>query len=120
MLIISQMKTEKFEGSIPGRCALCEKIVYEHKPLLDKTFSGYVGKCPFCGAFNFLSRSESVVGYIKDWMYLILPSDEEVVRNNLPSDIPTRGPGGPAEEKGMPFTNILDILRRDGSNGKYR
>lgn len=100
MSIISEMKTQADRGLIPGACAHCKKAVYESLALLDDAYNVWLGKCPHCGALNYLSMS-SLRGYGSSGMNLVLPTDEERDANNLPKDCPTSGAcGRPADQHG--------------------
>jgi hypothetical protein len=91
--IISTMRATPAERFVEGTCPApdCKKPVYESLARLDDCYNVWVGRCPHCGAHSFLALS-SLRGYNSTRMDLWLPTDEERDSNELPADIPTRGP----------------------------
>ena len=82
-------------GSVRGACAACKADVYESLAMLDDAYNVWLGKCPHCGALNFLALT-GLRGYSSAGMSLALPTDEEKIANNLPPDCPSQGSKGPA------------------------
>lgn len=113
MTIINTMRASAGAGLIPGTCPApaCAKPVFESLPLLDDAYNVWVGKCPHCGAHAFLSM-RTLRGYTSAGMQLVLPTDEEVKANGLPSDTPTRGAGGAANLHGTQAGEIHHQLRQ--------
>jgi len=102
--MINEMSKEPRGGYISGSCANCQKAVFESLWLLDDAYNVWLGKCPYCGALNFLSMNYGLRGYSSTGMHLVLPTTEEIESNNLPKDIPTSGPSGnPADQHGSPL-----------------
>ena len=98
-MIINQMKTSKRSNyDIPGRCANCKKTVYENTYLLDDAYAVWLGKCPHCGALNFLDFTKGARGYSSAEMSLVLPTQEEKKENKLPEDCPTSDPASVSPE----------------------
>lgn len=110
MSIISTMSSIKKRGFIPGKCANCNKDVWESSFLLDDAYNVWVGKCPHCGALNYLSLDHGLRGYSSYEMWLVLPTEEEKAANDLPKDCPTSGfCGKPADIHG---TNLGELCHR--------
>lgn len=94
MTWIFTMKSRAGRGTVEGECAHCKKPVYESLFTLDDCYNVWAGKCPHCGAVNFLAMS-GLRGYSSSGMILVLPTDEEREANEeLPQDCPTSGPCG--------------------------
>lgn len=74
---------------VKGSCAGCRKDVWESLAMLDDAYNVWLGKCPHCGALNFLGLT-SLRGYSSARMDLVLPTEEEKAENKLPADCPTR------------------------------
>lgn len=98
-MIISTMQKAPRPGYIKGQCAKCAADVYEQLWLLDDAYNVWMGKCPHCGALNYLAMT-GLRGYSSGGMSLVLPTDEEVIANGLPADTPTQGSKGPATSHG--------------------
>lgn len=85
----------RMRDPIGGSCAKCGKAVFESISTLDDCYNVWLGKCPHCGALNYLNAGmNSLRGYSIIGMDLVLPYDEEVEMNKLPPDTPTRGSCG--------------------------
>lgn len=69
----------------------CGQEVYENTAILDDCFAVWWGKCPYCEAISVLDITDNTRGYDSEFMKLCLPTEEEVIMNGLPADIPTRG-----------------------------
>ncbi len=82
--------TRRFDATVHGFCAKCGEKVFESLSLLDDAYAVWWGKCPHCGALNCLSNSCGR-GYNLTRMYLVLPTHEETIMNDLPAETPTRG-----------------------------
>lgn len=80
-----------------GECAKCGKSVYESQLILDDCYAVWWGKCPHCGAMNALDYRKGR-GYDRKRIYLVLPTNEEVIMNDLPDNTPTRGWDKPENE----------------------
>lgn len=110
MSIISTMRDKPGHGLIPGKCAHCQKAVYESLFTLDDCYNVWLGKCPHCGALNYLAMT-SLRGYGSRGMDLVLPTDEERDANDLPKDCPTSGAcGRPADQHGTQAGEIYHKL----------
>lgn len=109
MSLINTMRVAAAPGLIPGACAKCSKPVYESLALLDDAYNVWLGKCPHCGALNFLGFN-SLRGYSSTGMTLVLPTDEERDANGLPADTPTRGSRGPATAHGSVAGELMHQL----------
>lgn len=78
---IKLTKEQQEETDVPGRCAGCREKVYESLSRLYEKYNVWSGKCPYCGATNYLNFSKAVKGYSSEWMYLISkPPTEKVGR----------------------------------------
>lgn len=108
-MILSTMHKAARDGLIPGRCAHCRECVFESLALLDDAYNVWCGKCPHCGALNYLGLN-SLRGYSSAGMSLVLPTDEEKIANNLPADCPSRGSHGPASAHGSVAGELLHQL----------
>ena len=116
MSMISELKKMPAHGLIEGKCANCKKPVYESLFTLDDAYSVWLGKCPYCGALNFLSMNHGLRGYSSSSMFLELPTEEEKQANELPADCPTRGVAGvPADWHGSPLGELLHKISGDES-----
>lgn len=111
MSITSTMRKEAARGYIKGTCAKCAGDVYESLAMLDDAYNVWMGKCPHCGALNYLAMT-GLRGYSSGGMSLVLPTDEEKAANNLPVDTPTQGSKGPATLHG---TNAGEIYHKLGA-----
>lgn len=111
-MIISDMRGAPGPRLVRGTCAGCGKDVYEALWLLDDAYNVWMGKCPFCACLNYLAMV-GLRGYSSSGMNLVLPTDEEVVANNLPAGTKTRGSRGPATSHGSVSGEILHQLRKD-------
>lgn len=98
---------------VPGTCANpeCGETVYESLSLLDDTYAIWWGKCPYCGIINALDLRKSIRGYSSQRMDLCLPTEEEVIMNDiLPPDTLTRGWEDPGN-KGKSKEELIGIYR---------
>lgn len=110
-MIISDMQTKPFARCVHGACAKCGEQVYESLFLLDDAYNVWMGRCPHCGALNYLSMNHGLRGYSSQGMFLVLPTDEEAAANKLPAGTPTQGSKGPATAHGSPSGELLHQLR---------
>ena len=109
--MINKMSKEFQKGYISGSCANCQKVVFESLWLLDDAYNVWLGKCPHCGALNFLSMNHGLRGYSSAGMHLVLPTIEEIEPNNLPKDTPTSGLcGHSADQHGSPLGEFCHKL----------
>lgn len=108
--LLMDLKKQGGKGLIPGSCANCTKDVFEHLFTLDDAYNVWIGKCPHCGALNYLSMNHGLRGYSSQRMWLVLPTDEEKQTNDLPTDCPTQGSKGPATYYGSPAGEIYHRL----------
>jgi hypothetical protein len=100
--------------AIPGKCAYCEREVWQSLAVLDDTYNVWSGECPYCDAINLLSTTAGLRGYSSAGMSLVLPYDEEVQSNNMPPKCPTRGPyGSPPTMHGSPLGELCHKLLVD-------
>ncbi len=109
MSIINEMRKAPAHGFIKGACAKCAGEVYESLAMLDDAYNVWMGKCPHCGALNYLAMT-GMRGYSSGGMSLVLPTDEERDANGLPPDTPTQGPRGPATAHGTVAGEIYHQL----------
>lgn len=110
MTIVSEMLKEAGPGRISGKCAHCAKEVWEELWILDDAYNVWMGKCPHCGALNYLSMCHGLRGYSSAGMHLVLPTDEEKLANSLPADCPSRGSDGPATAHSSPAGELMHLL----------
>jgi hypothetical protein len=94
MSLVMEMKKQGGGDRISGICEACYRRIWESLATLDDAYNVWAGKCPYCGAINFLSMNHGLRGYNSREMFLTLPYDEEAKANNLPEGTPTKGPGG--------------------------
>jgi hypothetical protein len=99
--MISELSAQKGKANdVEGHCAKCTGTVYERLWILDDAYNVWIGKCPYCGALNYLGLV-GLRGYSSKAMTLVLPTDEEREANGLPPDTPTSGHcGRPADFHG--------------------
>jgi hypothetical protein len=110
MTMIFKMRANPGHGLLPGKCAKCEKPVYEADATLSDAYNVWAGECPHCGALNFLALT-GLRGYSSAGMDLVLPTEEERIANNLPEGTPTSGRSGrPADLHGSVAGEIYHKL----------
>jgi hypothetical protein len=100
------------KGLVEGLCASCGKPRWESLAVLDDCYNVWAGKCS-CGAINLLSVNHGLRGYSSQQMHLVLPTDEEIAKNEMPQGIPSSGSKGPATMHGSPAGELQHILRKD-------
>jgi DNA-directed RNA polymerase subunit RPC12/RpoP len=107
-MMIFDLKTERRDDAIPGKCAHCGKPVWESLSTLDDAYNVWAGTCPHCGAINLLSLIHGLRGYDSKEMFLVLPTPEEQEANDLPKDIPlSPSTGQPATMHGSPLGELM-------------
>ncbi len=77
---------------VRGECANCGIIVFESIFTLDDAYAVWLGRCPKCGALNFLDQTgkHGLRGYGFGQLFLVLPCIHEQKMNDLPAGIPLR------------------------------
>ena len=96
----NKMKPGALTGLLEGKCAHCEKPVYESLFTLDDAYAVWVGVCPHCEARNLLGGKGR--GYSSKGMTLVLPTPEEIAWNKWPQEWPTEPMK--SEASGLPTT----------------
>ncbi len=82
---------------VQGKCAKCGGVCYECEAILSDAYAVWFGRCPHCKALNQLKPSKGMWrGYDSRYMNLELPSNEEIIMNEMPLDTPSRGWTDPA------------------------